>query len=211
MKLFEIGNAVRPYELTSQRDQLYLYEFDTSEGAHYQVKFDGALVDPIDLVELFPYNLEAARDKNMGAPLEKGDQWVPKLRAAQKFFPHIVSYELTFALIETDDFGDNEYEYTVTNKGGKGSLEVMATVQKIVGDFLERCEDYDVITFSAHEESRQRLYNRFADAIEQHLGFAQLRGQGYSDKEYVLIDPDALDIDDESFMSDDEEDDEFDI
>lgn len=190
MKLVEVGNAVQPYRLLKNFEQYQEYVFVTTEHEKYEVVFNGAPIDPDDIVELFP---GATREYPNEDTLEKGADWIPVLREAQRNLPTFISYDVTFSLLKIDENGETYYTYLATNKGGKTVYEVFATVRAIILKFMETCEDYDCLVFSAGEPSRQKLYDHFADAIEQYAHFAQIRGPGYGgEKVYVLFDPEAL-------------------
>ena len=200
MKLLEVGNAVQPYELTNDSLQYKRYSFYTTDNEKYEVVFMGAPIDPIDIVELFP----GATDEtfNERNKLEKGANWIPVLKEAQRRLPTFISYDVTFCLRRAGNEED-DYIFSATNKGGKTVFEVFATVKAIILEFMTTCEDYDCLIFSAEEPSRQKLYDHFADAIEQYAHLAQIRGPGYAhesgqgpgsihEKEYVLFDPESL-------------------
>ncbi len=185
MKLAEVGNAVQPFEnLGGEEKGMPRYSFTTTNGDNYTVFFRQWQMDPADVVELF------AEDPSK---IEKGAEYFPQLLKLQKsgLFPTIDTYDLTFALIEGDD-EDEDIHFGIMNRPNNVAYEVFATVRAILVDFMSEA-DFDAISFSASEPSRQKLYDHFADMIVKHLDFNLIKGFDFSgDKVYFVFDPLSL-------------------
>jgi len=206
MRIKELGESIRPWKRkaeiseedeSSEHKNIYYY-FKTSDGGFYKVLFWYYGLWPADLVEEF--NGEPAEGEQYVTPLMDLHKYLEESDASQV---PISSYIITFARTTGEEENEEEESFNILNLGPRVGLEVFATVQECMLNFLETYYDqFDALEFSAKEPSRQKLYDRFSKMIEKHLGFYLMAGEtAYRSKAYILFDPSIL-------LDDDDEDDE---
>lgn len=93
-------------------------------------------------------------------------------------------WELTFRAVTRNE----DYGFGLTKTGN--SQKVMSTVISIINDFLNnRKYKVEVITFSAKEDSRKKLYAKMIHRLVPTWKMSFRPGNDYGSEEFVLVSP----------------------